>query len=661
MKWRWNSMGRSRKIYRKLVELEEVIPLIEKHVRLKPLGYEEVQLPKAVGRVLAEDIEAKINLPPFTRSLVDGYAVISTNVSEAYEDNPVRLKITGRIYAGSSEKIEINNGECVEVATGAPLPFPANAVVPVEYTHETGGEAEIYRRVAPGENVDQVASDIVRGEVIARKGEKVTPVLIAALAAAGINSVKVFRTVTVAVFSIGNELKPPGEKLEYAEVYDSNTYMVSALLYSAGANVVNMGIVKDIEQDIKERLDEALNWADIVVTIGGTSAGLEDLTYRILDSYNPGVIIHGLKVKPGGPTAIAVAGRKIIVALPGFPLSCLTAATHILLPIVRRLQGLREEPEEKIEAVLCTFTPGALGRKRLVPVIVAKRKSGNIAFPLPVHSGVIGRLPKLDGYIVVPENVEGLSEGTKVDVHLYPGAQISDVIFLGSHCPLVDRLLSEAGKIGYIKTVYAGSMAGLRAIKLGVADLAGIHLLDEESGEYNIPFIKRYDLKDVMVVRGYCREQGLIFRRGLDVKSIEDVIKHGLRFVNRNKGSGTRVLVDLMLGKIAGKLDLSLDEVKRQVRGYEFEVKTHEGVALLISQGLADVGVGIRYVAEKYGLCFHPISNEVYDFIVRKDALEKKPVKILLETLRDRKIVKYVKEMPGYRLHRETGKTIYQA
>ena len=653
-------MGLSRRIYHQLVDIEDIIGIIEKFIKLRPLGIESVEISCSVGRVLAEDVKAKISIPSFTRSLMDGYAVISDDVAKAYEDNPIRLKLAGKVLAGEVPSITLKRGECIEIATGAPLPFPANAIVPVEYTRRKGNIVEVYRRVAPGENVDYIASDLVQDQIIAWKDDIITPSMIGAIASAGVKKVKVYRKPIVAILSIGNELTPLGQDLKYGMIYESNSSMIMGLLSSIGADVRYMGIVRDNYDEIKEAINKALSCSDMVITIGGTSAGLEDLTYRVLSEYKPGIIIHGIKTKPGRPTAISIAKDKIIIALPGFPISCLTAAQLIVVPIIRKLLGYKISRSRVITAELVMKVPGALGLNRLVPTIVSNIDDKLRAYPLLIHSGAIGKLSQLDGYIIVPPTKEGLKDGIDVDVHLYEGVSLAEAVFIGSHCPLAEQLLLSLKKKHRIKIVYLGSLAGIRLVSLNIADFAGSHLLDS-SGEYNVPFIKRYRCRDIVVIRGYVREQGFIFRQEHSsvINDFEDIIKNKLRFVNRNRGSGTRLIVDNLLKELAYKYNKSLEEIRNELIGYNYETTTHDGVALIISKKIADVGVGLRFVAEKYGLSFKPIGNEVYDFIINKKSLKKMAVEEFLKLIKD-ELPALIRTFPGYSLHKNSGEVIYE-
>lgn len=302
-----------RKIFRKMVSVDEVIPLIESYRPLNPLGEVEVSLKEAIGRVLSRNIFSSSNYPPYTRATVDGYAVISEDLAGVYEDRPKTLKLVGKVATGETKLLRLERGQCVEVSTGAVVPYPADAVVLIEHTHARNGEVEFYRSVARGENIDIAGSDIAEGEVVAWRGTIVTPLLASVLAAVGIDKVWVYRPVRLGIIPTGNELKTPGEQLEYGQIYDSNSTMIYAYAKSIGAEPMIYPRVHDVVEEIEEALYKALSENDIVATIGGTSAGLEDKTYKVLSRHESG--------KPGNAKTILSPWTATARGLPGFSLT----------------------------------------------------------------------------------------------------------------------------------------------------------------------------------------------------------------------------------------------------------------------------------------------------------------------------------------------------
>lgn len=645
-----------RKIYRRLVSVDEVIPILERYRPLEPLGELELPLSEALGRVLSRNVYSNVNYPPYTRSLMDGYAVISDDLVGVYENRPRKLKIAGRISVGETRIIRINRGECVEVSTGAIIPYPADAVVPVEYTSVEGDYAFFYRSVARGENIDQIGSDFSEGEVAAWRGEMVTPLLASMLAALGVSRVHVYKPVKVGILPTGDELRAPGEQLDYGCIYDSNSHLVYGYAKLMGADPKIYERAPDDRGDLEDRLWRAIEENDLVVTIGGTSAGLEDLVYRALSRLVPGLIVHGVRERPGRPLAIAVHGGKIILGLPGFPLSCLLTVNLYFLPILARLQGVKVYEHRHIDARVPMPLKGEPGVRVFVPAVLMERGGSMMAYPLPGHSGRVSSLSLVDGYIVVPEHVEHVPANYELKVLVNPFWRPCDANIIGSHDPLLQHLIGYIISTENIRMLNVGSMAGLHAIKMGVADMAGVHLLDRETGEYNVPFIKKMGLKEVLLIRGYLREQGFIYRRGFaETLSVSDIVDKEFSFVNRNPGSGTRILIDLLLEEEARRRGVGSEELKSRVKGYNFEVKTHEAAAHLVFRGVVDVAVAVRYVAEKYGLAFTPINYERYDLVIRKDALSKKMIGRLVDEFDDL-ARRFIKDFQGYRVDEETGR-----
>ncbi len=586
----------------KLESLEKAKNIVKEFLR----DTEELYILESLNRVLAEDVFSDIDVPPYDRAKMDGYAVRAEDTYGADEDNPVELRVIGSIKAGEIKDIEVKEGEAVEIATGAIIPKGANAVVMVEYTEREGENVKIFKPVAPMENIQFTGSDVMVGELVLREGTLLTPREIGVLAAIGREKVKVYKRLRFAIISTGNEIQELGKKLEKGKIYDINTYTLASYIESLGHSYKILGIAKDDLEEIKEKIKEGLD-CDIILLSGGTSAGVGDLTERAIKELGGEILIHGIKIKPGKPTIIGKIGEKLVIGLPGYPTSCLT--------VFDALFGLSKS---RIKAKFRGRYISAKGRTEFLPVVIV----GNSAYPVNKDSGSITSLSDADGYIVIEENKEIL-EDEEVEVHLF--SSLSDKLnIIGSHCIGIDIILKE-GNIK-AKTVNTGSLGGIFAIKRGEADIAGIHLLDENLG-YNIPFLEKYRVDNALLVRGYVREQGFVTKRE-DINSIEDIIKniYNLRFINRNKGSGTRILFDKFLKD--NKIE------KSKIKGYNIEAKTHSAVASAVAMGKADIGLCIKPLAERYGLKFIPLAEEHYDFLINKESFDKKEVKKFIETLK---------------------------
>jgi len=650
-----------RKIFHKLVTPEEALEKLAKYIELKPLGTEEVSLEEALGRVLAEDVVAKVNSPPFDRSTVDGYAVRSVDVAGARENAPVKLKVIGSVEAGEIPSVNIGQGEAVEVATGAPIPSGADAVVMVEFTRKIGENViEVFKAVPPGGNVSQTATDVMVGEIIAYKGTVITPQIIGALAASGIDRVLVYKKPKVAIISTGNELVKPGAPLSYGKIYDVNSYTLYSLVLEDGGNPKLLGIIPDSYEEIRKALAFAIENYDIVITSGSTSAGLGDLMYRVLDELgSPGVIVHGLNIKPGKPTIIAIVNGKVVFGLPGYPVSCLMNYNLLVKPVIRKLAGLKTARSRVVKAILPLRVFGGKGRRTFIPVALI-RKEKLIAFPISGDSGSITKLTRSDGYIVVPENINFLEENSEVEVYLFTENYGSDLEVIGSHCPIFEKILAKLRGKYTVRQLNVGSLGGLLAVKRGEADIAGIHLLDPETKQYNIPFLRKYGVKNAVLIKGYYREQGLIVPKGnpLGIESFEDIIDKNVRFINRNKGSGTRALIDILIAKIAKERNIDLKEVIGKINGYWIEAKTHFAVATAVKYGRADVGVSLKYIAKIYDLDFIPLAEEEFDFLVPINSLTKASVKEFIGNLRSKEFIGALNETVGYKPKSDIGEIV---
>jgi len=653
-------------LFHKLLTVEEAIKGVEPAIGgIKPLGIEIVPLERALGRVLAENIYAMIDLPPFDRSEVDGYAVDSRSVFEADEDRPIELKIVGTSIVGKMPSVEVNLGEAVEIDTGAPLPRGADAVVMAEYTKKINDEKVlIYKSVRPGENVAQTGSDIRIGERALKSGTILTAREIAVLAGLGMQAVKVYVRPRVAIISTGDEIVMPGTKLEPAKVYDVNGFALSSLIAEMGGQPSYLGVLPDDPKIIEDVISRAYENYDIVITSGSTSAGIRDIIYRVFDKLGkPGLVVHGLKIKPGKPTVAAVVNGKILFGLPGFPLSSIIAFTVFVRPILAKIIGLSSvQSELKLQAKMAFKVQAGKGKREYLPVNLVQVQNTYKAYPLLVSSGSASALAFADGFIEVPESREFLEENEEVEVRLISRfLKPADLVIIGSHCPGVD-LITELGDFGFVKIINVGSIGGWLAVKRGEADIAGTHLFDEQTKEYNVPFMDIYGLKGkAILIRGYVRLQGLIVEKGnpLNIKDFNDLLRPNIRFINRNKGSGTRALIDMKLKELANTKGINFQNLVNMINGYYTESKTHSGVAAAIAQGRADVGVAIKSVADAYDLDFIPIGEEFYDFLIPIDRINKENVKKFIEILKSKTFADLLeKRLPGYKVHKDTGRII---
>ena len=409
-------------MFRKLASLDEAIEILEQQFNAKPVGVEQVSLPQAHQRVLAKDVEAPLDVPPFNRSTVDGYAVKAENTFNADEECPITLKLLGRVTIGEIPEIAVEKKATVGIVTGAPLPSGADAVVMMEYTVQKNNLLSFYRAVSKGENVMEAGSDIRMGETVIKKGEKLSFRDIGVLAALGFTKADVYKRPRVAVISTGAEIVEPGESLPPGKIYDINAYTISAAVQECGGQPLNFGIIPDKIDALKAVLKKALDSADIVITSGGVSVGPMDVIPEVLNMLGkPGVIISGIAVKPGKPTTIAIVDGKPIFSLPGHPTSSVLIFHILVRSIILKMTGSRQESPFTLKAITAEKMFQAKGRRTFVMVNLIRDRSGKL-LTHPVFlglSGAITTLSKADGFVVIPERRQFIGAGEEITVNLF--------------------------------------------------------------------------------------------------------------------------------------------------------------------------------------------------------------------------------------------------
>jgi putative molybdopterin biosynthesis protein len=668
--WSVSKLASERKVFRDLQSLEDANSKFWAAYHERIQAVEKIALEHSLGRVLAEDIFSGIDVPGFDRAAMDGFAVTAANTFGADEQHPVKMKVVAEVEAGDSAGYAASAGEALEIATGAPMPKGTDAVVMVEYTKRNESEVLVYRPVSPGENVTGAGSDIMTGELLLRKSERITPREVGLLAAIGLSQVSVFRKPRVAIFSSGNELIKPGDSLKFAKIYDINGPAVSAAVAECGGEPEFLGILPDNYSAVKDSLDSALGDADLAISSGSTSSGPGDLFYRVVnDLGEPGVIVHGLTLKPGKPALLGIVRGKPIFGLPGYPTSALMIFHMLVAPIIRKLANAPEVTPVKVSAVSPMKFFKARGRRELLPVqLITQPHGGLIAYPMQSGSGAVSSFSMADGFADLPETQEYVDEGERMEIQLF-GRELTpaSLVVIGSHCVGIDiafSMLKERDPEFLGRTINVGSVGGFHAVKRGEADMAGVHLQDESSGEYNLPFLSTYGLKEsAVLVRGYDREQGLIVKHGnpKKVREIRDLLREDVRFINRNKGSGTRLLIDHHLTMLASSLGTDLDSVSMKIHGYGYEVKSHSAVAAAVKNDRADVGFGIRTVAEVPGLGFIKLDDEKYDFLIGEDRMGKKTVQAFIKLLGSEEFSTALRtRAPGLTSNQQSGTILSQ-
>ena len=609
-------------------------------IDFRPLDAEEVALDDALGRVLAEDVVAKVDVPSFDRSNYDGYAVRAADTYGAREEDPRRLTLLADVLAtGVAPEEEVAPAAAMTIATGGMLPRGADAVVMVEHTETDGDQLLVTKAVTPGFGVSFTGTDVTAGETVLRRGWVLTSRDTGVLAAVGAARVVVRPRPVVAVISTGDEIIPPGRPMRPGLVYDSNARILADAVRELGGRPISLGIVHDELDQLRRRLEEALEKADVVLLSGGTSKGAGDLSYRAVSELSsPGIVAHGVALKPGKPICLAAQRGKPVVILPGFPTSAIFTFHEFVAPVIRMLGGRPALARSAVEARMAVKVNSEIGRTEYLLVGLVEACDHLAAYPMGSGSGSVTTFSRADGFVTIDRHEEIVEANSTVTVQLIGSElRLADLVVIGSHCVGLDFLLGQMQDRGFAtKFMAVGSTGGLQAAKQGQCDLAGMHLLDPKTGQYNVPYLT----PDLELVEGYGRLQGVVFRPGderFEGRAAAEAIEQAksdpdCRLVNRNSGSGTRIIIDRLLGGA-------------QPPGYAVQPRSHNAVAAAVEQGRADWGVAIEWVARRAGLGFLPLEDERYDFVIPKTRLDRPAVVAFRELLSEPAIREQLTQM----------------
>jgi len=615
-----------------VISAEEARARFEKHLDLAPLASETVALAAARTRVLAQDVVAGVDAPPFDRSNVDGFAVRAVDTLGASDGNPKVLTLNAEVIAcGYAPSIMVTPRTCTAIATGGVIPRGADAVVMIEHTDLIDSSLpaiELRRSAAPGQFISYAGSDMARGETLLRRGARISAREVGMLAACGLDCIEVVRRPKVAVLSTGNELVEPGRPLGPASVYDSNGAIIAAAVEEAGGEPSLLGVYPDDPTVLERAVRAALATSDMVVLSGGTSKGTGDLSHQVVSRLGkPGILVHGVALKPGKPLCLGVIDDKPIVVLPGFPTSAIFTFHAFVAPVIRARAGLPPEAVKTISARVPIRVTSELGRKEFLLVSLIESDQATVAFPTGKGSGAVTSFSQADGFIEIDALASALEAGTDAQVTLIGNAYAPDLVIMGSHDVALDVVVGALAERGLsTRTLAVGSLGGVAAANRGECDIAPVHLIDPASGQYN----KHLVAPGLTLVPGWRRMQGILYRPGdsrFEGRSAKEALKIALadptvQMVNRNAGAGTRVLMDKLLNGA-------------RPPGYANQPKSHNAVAAAIAQERADWGLAIEPVAKLYGLGFLPVSPEHYDFLVVENRLQRPAVQAFLALLRE--------------------------
>ncbi|QPP05758.1 molybdopterin biosynthesis protein [Streptomyces bathyalis] len=606
-----------------------------------PARVEAVRVPvgAAVGRVTAEPVWARRSSPGFDSSGMDGIAVRAADTVGASETTPV----------------VVTDFEVVD--TGDPLSPAYDAVVMREHVHRTSDGAELRAAVPPYQHVRSIGEDISAAELLLPEGHRLRPVDVAACAAAGLTELSVRRAPLVMIIPTGDEIRPIGTELRPGEIADTNSLMLAAQAREAGCDARVTDIVVDDPAAITAVVRAAAEEADLVMLIAGSSAGRDDYTARVVAEAGS-VAVHGVAVRPGHPVVLGtVTGpAKPVLGIPGYPVSAALTFDIFAAPLLAELEGAAPRERPSTTARLARKLPSVVGMDDWVRVRLGRVQDDIVATPLPRGAGVLTSLVRADGLLVVPAGVEGHHGGTEVRVELLRGLAEIDrtIVAIGSHDLVLDLAASALRATDPLVTLASsnvGSLGGLVALRDGLCHLAGSHLLDPATGEYTLPYVDKLLGADAAVIRLVHRDQGLIVAPGnpLGLKGIDDLPRPGVRYVNRQRGAGTRALLDH---------ELSRREIDPgTIPGYDREEHTHLAVAAAVSAGRADTGLGILAAARAFGLDFVPVAQEPYDLVLRSDDVSQELLAPLWALLDSPDFRARVEDLGGYSCA-ETGKRI---
>lgn len=624
-------MGK-RNLYLKTTPVQEAIDIyrseVEKRVELQ---YETIPVTESLNRITGKAVYAKYCSPLFNAAAMDGIAVNVAKTEGASEGTPVEL-VFGKDYR--------------IIDTGDPIHEPYDAVIMAEDLLETEDEnkVKIISPAVPWQHIRPVGEDIVAGEMILPGRHCIRPIDVGVLLSGGIVEIEVVKNPTVAIFPTGTEIIEPGTEPKDGDIIESNSRMFENMAKVQGAEAVRFETIPDDYERIRDAVKEAAEKFDMVIINAGSSAGTEDYTVHVLRELGE-VIIHGVSIKPGKPVILAFVNNKPVIGLPGYPVSAYIGFENFVSPVLSYMGGRVEKKNKKVEAVISRRLVSSLKHKEYVRVKVGCVGDKIVAAPLARGAGAAMSLVRADGFCVIPQNSEGCEAGEKLEVELYRELEEikNTAVVIGSHDLILDvmaDMMPNHFPGMYLSSTHVGSMGGLMALKRGEAHIAPIHMLNEETGVYNVSYIEKMFHEPVALIKGVGRVQGIMVKKGnpLHISSVEDLKK--VRFVNRQRGAGTRMLLDFCL-KERGIMP-------EEIRGYDREAATHMAVAALVAGESADAGLGIRSAALAMKLDFIEVGQEEYDFAVPEKYLELPYIRAFVQILKSEEFHKKLQELGGY-------------
>ena len=624
-------MGKKRNLYLKTIPVEEAREKYMAAVRdLMEPKYETIDVRHSLDRITGKAIYARYSSPLFNASAMDGIAVRAKDTDNASETEPV-------ILAEDSYMV---------VDTGDPIHPPYDAVIMAEDIVEAEDGVRIIASAHPWQHIRPIGEDIVAGEMILPGNHKIRAIDVGVLLSAGILEIEVVRKPEVAIFPTGTEIIEPEDKPQDGSIIESNSRMFENMVNVAGGIGHRFPPIIDDYEQIRDKVSEAVDKYDMVIVNAGSRAGTEDYTVHVLRELGE-VIFHGVSIKPGKPVILAVLRGKPVIGLPGYPVSAFIGFAYFVTPIVQMMASRPERLTETVEAHISKRLVSGLKHKEYVRVKVGKVGDKFVAAPLARGAGAAMSLVRADGFCVIEQSSEGVEAGEKVNIELYRSKEEIEntVVVIGSHDLMLDvmaDIMPNVYKDMFVSSTHVGSMGGLMALRRGEAHMSPIHLLDEETGEYNAAYVKKMFKEPMVLIKGVHRLQGIMVKKGnpLGIWEIADLAGGEIRYVNRQRGAGTRVLFDYKL-KQEG-----IDP--ETITGYDREMATHMAVAAAVASDGADAGMGVLSAAKAMGLDFIEVAPEEYDFAIPAKYLELPHIKAFMEILKSEEFRSRLDELGGY-------------
>lgn len=623
-----------RNIYIDNIDVDQAKERYYEKLNITP-SWEEIDVLDSLHRVTYEAVYALVSSPNYNAAAMDGIAVKASATKGATETNPLVLE---------------EGKDFIYINTGNPIEEPYDAVIMIEDVIEIGdGKVQILKAAYPWQHVRPIGEDIVATEMILPSRHKIRPIDVGALISGGIEKVKVYKKPKVGIIPTGSEIIEDVSQLQVGKIIDSNSRVFEGLVLENGGIPNRYGPVEDDYDKLKEAILKGVEENDLLIIGAGSSAGSQDYTANIIRELGE-VVVHGVAMKPGKPTILGIIDGKPVVGIPGYPVSAYLVFETFVIPLILKYIGLEEEKEVFQQAIISKKITSSLKNRELIRVNLGYVNDKLIATPLSSGAGVTMSLVKADGIAIIPQSLEGVDAGSPVNVRiLKPLNKIKEtLVSVGSHDIIMDILADMM----QLTSGHVGSMGGILAMRRGECHIAPIHLLDMDTGEYNIPYVKRYFKGQKMaLIKGVRRHQGFIVEKGnpKGIKDFSDLVRDDVVYVNRQRGAGTRILLDYHLNK---------ENIEpADIKGYEREMTTHMAVASAVKTGSATTGLGIYSAAKALDLDFMEVAYEDYDFLVPFSLLEDARVKKFIQILKSDEFKRRVDELGGYGFE-QTGEIV---